>query len=55
MKGRTSDELDILFANGVPTRKFKGQDVNSFDRVAVDEAQERAEAKMKTKAARTSV
>lgn len=30
-KGRTFAELDLLFANGVPARKFKTTDANVFD------------------------
>lgn len=30
-KGRTFEELDVLFADKVPARKFKGTQVNAFD------------------------
>ena len=34
-KGRTFEDLDILFAKKVPTRKFKSYDVNAYDEVEV--------------------
>ena len=35
-KGRTFEELDVLFADKVPARKFKGTYVNAFDHQQTD-------------------
>jgi SP family general alpha glucoside:H+ symporter-like MFS transporter len=37
-KGRTFDEIDMLFGKEVPARKFKNYDVNTFDEQEVKEA-----------------
>jgi len=36
-KGRTYEELDILFAKGVSARKFKGYEVDAYSEATAQE------------------
>lgn len=41
-KGRSYEDLDILFANRVPARKFKNYEVDVFDEQAMEKARDRS-------------
>lgn len=47
-KGRSFEELDMLFNNGVPARKFKSYEVDAYNQQLVQETVARRQSSVNT-------